>query len=61
MDISYKEIYTMNKGKARRQIISTYLTLGNVSEGQASWHTSRNVVRKGVKKFERRGEPAAKK
>ena len=56
MDISYKEIYAMNKEEARRQIIDTYLVLGKVSEVARLWHISRNVVRKWVRRFEQRDE-----
>ena len=41
MDISYKEVYTMNKEEARRLIIDTYSTTGNLSHTARLWHTSR--------------------
>ena len=48
MDISYYEVYTMNKEEARRLIIETYLD-------NRLWHTSRHVVRKWVRRFEEEG------
>ena len=61
MDISYREIYAMNKEEARKQIVSSYLTSGNISQVARLWHTSRNVVRKWVKRFEQKVLEARKK
>ena len=52
MDISYRQIYAMNKEEARKQIVNSYLAIGNISQVARLWHTSRNVVRKWVKRFE---------
>ncbi|MCL6579763.1 MAG: helix-turn-helix domain-containing protein [Candidatus Bathyarchaeota archaeon] len=60
MDISYREIYMLNREAARKQIVNSYLALGNISEVARLWHTSRNVVRKWVKRFEERGEGGLK-
>jgi len=46
----------MNKEEARKQIGSSYFTLGNISQVARLWHISRNVVRKWVKRFEQKGE-----
>jgi transposase len=56
MDVSYKEIYAMNKEEARKQIVHSYLALENISRVARLWHTSRNVVCKWVKRFEQKGE-----
>ena len=31
MDISYREIYAMNKEEAKKHVVNTYLILGNCS------------------------------
>jgi len=56
MDISYREIYAMNKEEARKQVVSSYIALGNISQVASLWHTSRNVVRKWIRRFEQKGE-----
>jgi len=52
MDISYRKACTMNKEEARRQVVNTYLAIGNISQVALLWHTSRNVVHKWVRRFE---------
>jgi len=49
MDISYKE-------EARRQIVDTYFTVRSISQVARLWHTSRNVIRKWVRRFKQKGE-----
>jgi len=51
MDISYQEVYTLNKEEARRLIIETYLDTGNLSLTARLWHTSRHVVPKWVRRY----------
>jgi len=60
MDISYHEVYAMNKEEARRLIIETYLDTGNLSLTARLWHTSRQVVRKWVRRYEKEGPPGLK-
>lgn len=60
MDISYKEIYAMNKEEARKQVVDTYFTVGSISQVARLWHTSRNVIRKWVRRFEQRGKEGLK-
>ena len=60
MDISYKEIYAMNKEEARKQVVDIYFAAGSISQVARLWHTSRNVIRKWVKKFEQRGKESPK-
>jgi transposase-like protein len=55
MDISYKEVYTMSKGEAKRRIVETYLATKNLSHTAQVWHTSRHVVRKWVRRYEKEG------
>ena len=60
MDISYQEAYTMNKEEARRLIIETYLDTGNLSFTAHLWRTSRQVVRKWVRRYQERASPGLK-
>ena len=55
MDISYKEVHAMNREEARRRIIDTYLSTRSLSETARFWHTSRQVVRKWVRRFNEDG------
>ena len=60
MDASYRQLYGMNKEKARKQIVTTYLATGSISRAAHLWQTSRNVVRKWVRRFEDEGEEGLK-
>lgn len=60
MDISYRQLYRMNQEEARRQIVTTYLDTGSISQVARLWQTSRNVVRKWVRRFEDEGEEGLK-
>jgi transposase len=55
MDISYKELYMMHPQKAREKMIEVFQQKGNISEVARMFHTSRNTVRKWVKRFSREG------
>ena len=55
MDISYRGIYAMNKEEARKQVVNSYLAIGNIYRVVLLWHTSRSVVRKWVRRFEKEG------
>ena len=55
MDVSYKEAYAMNPKQARMKLVETYLTCGSIAETARRWHTSRNLVRKWVRRFEEEG------
>jgi len=57
MDVSYKEAYAMNPEQARMKLVETYLTCGSIAETARRWHTSRNLVRKRVRRFEEEGLP----
>jgi len=52
MDVSYKEAYAMNPQQARMKLVETHLTRGSIAETARRWHTSRNLVRKWVRRFE---------
>jgi len=56
MDVSYKEAYTMNRQEARRRLVNTYGTTGNLSATARLWHTSRQLVRKWVRRYQKQGE-----
>ena len=57
MDVSYKEAYAMNSEQARMKLVETYLTCGSIAETARRWHTSRNLVRKWVRRFQEEGLP----
>ena len=60
MDISYGQLYIMNREEARKQIVSSYLATGSISRAAYLWQTYRNVVRKWVRRFEDNGEEGLK-
>ena len=39
MDVSYQEVYTMNKREARRQLVQTYLQTGSLARTAQLWQT----------------------
>jgi len=55
-DLAYREVYTMNQVQARKLLVCTYQETGNISETARRWHTSRQVVRKWVRRFQEEGE-----
>jgi transposase len=57
MDLSYKEVYVMNREEARRKLLETYRATGNLSETARLWQTSRHVVRKWVRRYQEEGLP----
>ena len=52
MDVSYKEAYTMNSEGARRRLVDTFLATGSLSRTARLWGTSRQLVRKWVRRFQ---------
>ncbi len=56
MELSYQEVYTMNKAHARYQLVQTYLQTGSLAQTARLWQTSRAVVRKWVRRFQQEGE-----
>jgi transposase-like protein len=48
--LSYRELYKMNKEGAREKLIETYKRTGSISETARLWGTSRNVVRKWLRR-----------
>jgi len=56
MELAYKEVYTMNPTNARKRIVQTYLQTGNYCETARRWHTSPQLVRKWVQRYQQYGE-----
>ena len=55
-DMAYGELYDMNPIKARWHLIKTYEETGSIRQTARRWHTSRQVVRKWVRRYQARGE-----
>ena len=54
-DLAYREVYAMNRVEARYHLILTYQETGSIRETARRWHTSRQVVRKWVHRFQEQG------
>jgi len=54
MDLSYQEAI-MNREEARRKLVESYISTGSISNTARLWGTSRNVVRKWVRRWEEEG------
>lgn len=54
--LAYWEVYRMNPVEARKRMMETYQETGSIRETARRWMTSRNVVRKWVRRFEEEGE-----
>lgn len=55
-ELAYSEVYTMNAEEARHHLIQTYQETDNTSEIARRWHTSRQVVRKWLRRFQQEGQ-----
>ncbi|MGQ9666413.1 MAG: hypothetical protein ACUVWB_03785 [Anaerolineae bacterium] len=51
-DLAYGKVYTMNRVEARRQLIRTYQETGGIRVPAQLWHTSRQVMRKWVRRYQ---------
>ena len=56
----WQTLYHMNQIQARKHLVETYQKTGSISATSRLWHTSRNVVRKWVKRYEAEGEEGLK-
>ncbi len=56
MEIGYQELWQMNPVEARRKMVETYRQTRSVSGTARVWGTSRQVVRKWVRRYEEMGE-----
>jgi hypothetical protein len=54
--VVYREVYPMSPFEARKRLVQTYQQTGSVRRTAALWHTSRQVVRKWVRRYEQDGE-----
>ena len=55
-DLAYGEVYAMNAKGARRHLLKTYQETGSIRETARRWRTSRQVVRKWLRRFQAEGE-----
>lgn len=55
-DMAYGQAYAMNPVQARECLVQTYAETDSLRETARHWHTSRQVVRKWVRRFEQQGE-----
>ena len=51
-DLAYREVYAMDRVEARKHLGQTYRETGSISKTARLWHTSRQVVRKWVRRAE---------
>jgi len=42
-ELAYREVYAMNRAKARLHLVETYAKTGSISETARSWGTSRQA------------------
>ena len=56
MELTYKEVSTINPTDARKRIVQTYYQTGNSCETARRWHTSYQLVRKRVQRYPQHGE-----
>lgn len=59
-ELAYREVYAMNAQEARRHLVQTYQQNGSIAKTARLWHTSRQVVRKWVRRFQQQGEEGLK-
>jgi transposase len=55
-ELAYREVYAMNRVEARRCLIETYQRTENYSETARRWNTSRHVVRRWVRRYQKLGD-----
>ena len=55
-DLAYWEVYTMDAVEARKRLIHTYEQTGSIRATAREWQTSRQVVRKWLKRYRQEGE-----
>ena len=54
-ELAYRRLYSMNPIEARKLLVETYQRTGSISETARIWGTSRQVVRKWVRRYEAEG------
>ena len=55
-ELAYREVYAMNAVEARKRLVRSYQELGSIRATAQLWHTSRQVVRKWVARYQAEGE-----
>ena len=55
-DLAYREVYRMTTPQARKKMVATYQETGSISATARTWHTTRQTVRKWVRRYEQEGE-----
>jgi DNA invertase Pin-like site-specific DNA recombinase len=58
--LAYRRLYEMNKVEARKELIKTYQETGSISATARLWNTSRQVVRKWVRRYQAQKEEGLK-
>jgi len=56
MEILYKKMWEIDKLEARKMLVETYQKTGSIKKTAYLWHTSRDVVRKWIKRWREQGE-----
>lgn len=56
MELSYQEVYAMNKTEARRRLVQTWQKTGSIAQTARLWQTSRHLVRTWVRRWQAEGE-----
>ncbi len=59
-DLAYREVYTMNPIEARKLLIKTYHETKSIRKSARMWKTSRNLVRRWVRRLHAKGEQGLK-
>ena len=56
MEVLYQEMYKMKSVEARKRLVTTYREIKSIRKTAKLWGTSRLVVRKWVKRYQKKGE-----
>ena len=54
-DLAYGELYATTRDQARLRMVTTYVETRSASETARRWHTSRQVFRKWLRRFQAQG------
>jgi len=54
--LAYREVHAMNRVQARKHPLQIYQETGGISETARRWHTSRQVAREWIRRFDEEGE-----
>ena len=56
MEVLYQEMYKMERVEARRKLLKTHEATGSIRKTALLWGTSRTLVRKWVRRYQKMGE-----